>query len=414
LSEKQNEVKTMFERKILAKIKKHLGSDQVTVITGARQTGKTTILEQLNSFLKDKGEKVFSLTLEDPAMLNALNENPENIFKYISSYKKRIFLLLDEVQYLAEPSGFLKLIYDKYRKQIKIIATGSSAFYIDRKFSDSLAGRKRIFELYPLDFEEFLVFRRHDDLITEWHEIRKRSNYVSTHRILIQSLFDEYLTFGGYPAVVTEDDPEEKKTILKELFFSYLKRDVLEAGIQNQDKFYVLMTLLAHQCGSLLNINELANTLRISVTAVENYIYILRKCFHINLVRPFYTNIRKELTRMPKTYFNDTGYRNVIINQFSPVSQRIDRGELAENYVYIRLRQLNEADRIKYWRTADGNEVDFVIPENTDKGSAIEVKFDQSEFRLSKYKKFTALYPGFELKCRAYLSEGNSDNIIGL
>jgi len=404
----------MFERRILIKIRKNLDSEQIIVITGARQTGKTTILEQLNSFLKKKGEIAYLITLEEPGILNALNEHPENIFRYITTGSKKIYLLLDEVQYLTDPSNFLKLIYDKYKKQIKIITTGSSAFYIDRKFSDSLAGRKRIFELYPLDFEEFLVFRRHEDLISDWNEIRKRSGYISSGRHLIQSLFDEYLIFGGYPAVVLENDMEEKKTILKDLFSSYLKRDVLEAGIQNQDKFYVLMALLAHQCGSLLNINELANTLRISVTAVENYIYILRKCFHVSLIRPFYTNIRKELTRMPKIYFNDTGFRNVIISQFIPVLQRTDRGVIVENYVYIRLRQLHETDQIKYWRTSDGNEVDFIIPENNSKGSAIEVKFDKSEFRLSKYKKFNALYPGFKLTCRSYISDNNSDNIIGL
>jgi len=404
----------MQERKILSEIKKQLNKEQITVITGARQTGKTTLLDQLCHFLTEKDEKVYLITLEDPSVLNALNEHPENILKYITIGKKRIFLLLDEIQYLEDPSNFLKIMYDKYRKQVKVIVTGSSAFYIDRKFSDSLAGRKRIFNLYPLDFEEFLIFRGHKDLIAEWQEIKKRSDYISSHRILIQALFDEYLTYGGYPAVVVENDPEEKKIILKELFSSYLKRDVLEAGILNQDKFFVLMTLLAHQCGSLLNMNEISNTLGISVTAVENYIYILRKCFHIEIMRPFYTNIRKELTRMPKVFFNDTGFRNVIIGQFSPVSQRTDRGILVENYVYIRLRQIYDADRLKYWRTADGNEIDFIIPENNHKGYALEVKYAKSEFRLSKYKKFTGLYPGFELSCRAYLSGNNADNIIGL
>jgi len=404
----------MYERKILGIIKKNLGNSQIIILTGARQTGKTTILAQLNSYLTDKGEVAFFITLEDPSVLAALNEHPEKIFQFIRTGKKRIFLLMDEIQYLKDPSNFLKLLNDKYRQTIKIIATGSSAFYMDVKFTDSLAGRKRIFELYPLDFEEFLVFRSHEDLIAEWNEIRKKSDYVSSERKVIESLFDEYLTFGGYPAVVTENDPEEKKVILKELFSSYLKRDTIEAGVQNQDKFYNLMVLLAHQCGSLLNTNELAGTLKLSVTAVENYIRILIKCFHVSLVKPFFTNIRKELTKMPKAYFNDTGFRNIIINQFSGIMQRTDRGVLIENYAYIRLRQLSDPDIIRYWRTADGNEVDFIVPESPGNGFAIEVKFDQSEFKLSRYKKFTTLYPGFDLTCRAYQSDSNSGNIIGL
>jgi len=404
----------MFERKILGEIKNHLGDDQAIILTGARQTGKTTILEQLNNYLTGISEIVYFFTLEDPAILHALNEHPEKIFQFVRTGNKRIFLLLDEIQYLNNPSNFLKFMYDKYREKIKIIATGSSAFYIDRKFSDSLAGRKRIFELYPLDFEEFLIFRKRDNLIPEWNEIRGRADYLSPDRIIIKSLFDEYLTFGGYPAVVIEDDHERKKSILKELFSSYMRRDVVESGIQNQDKFFKLMILLAHQCGSLLNTNELSGTLKLSVTAVENYLYILRKCFHIDLVRPFYSNIRKELIKMPKVYFNDTGFRNIIINQFIQVSQRTDKGILLENYVYIRLRQLFGSDKVKFWRTADGDEVDFIIPEGNERGSAIEVKFDESEFRYSKYKKFIGLYPGFRLKCRAYISNNNSGNIIGL
>ncbi len=404
----------MLERKLMGKIKDHLEKKQVTIIVGARQTGKTTILEQMESLLQAMGKPTYLLTLEDPRLLNSLNEHPENIFKFIKSESSRVYLLIDEIQYLSNPSNFLKFLYDKHKNRIKIVATGSSAFYIDMKFSDSLAGRKQIFELFPLDFEEFLTFRGQKQLIGEWHEMRKRSEYIPISRSQIQALFDEFITFGGYPAVVLEDTVKGKKNLLKELFTSYLKRDIQEAGVQNQEKFFNLMTLLAHQSGSLLNINELANTLKLSVTAVDNYIHILRKCFHISLVRPFYTNIRKELTKMPKVYFNDNGFRNIIINQFNPISQRVDRGVLIENYAYIRLRQLHDADNVKYWRTSDGNEVDFIIQDDTVKSLALEVKFNYSEFKISKYKKFTSLYPDFDFQCRAYLSNNNKQNIIGL
>lgn len=404
----------MPERKILSEVKDHLKSDQISVITGARQTGKTTVLEQLHDFLTDKGEAVYLFTLEDINFLNAFNEHPENVFRFMKQENKRTVLLLDEIQYLDNPSNFLKLLYDKYKKQLKIVATGSSAFYIDKKFKDSLAGRKRIFELYPLDFEEFLIFREQDHLIADWYELKNRADYISPQRNSLQTLFEEYLTFGGYPSVVLEQNTEKKTALLKELFSSYLKRDMHESGIQNPDKFFNLITLLAHQCGSLLNINEMANTLQLSVTAIENYLYVMRKCYHINLVRPFYTNIRKELTKMPKIYFNDTGFRNAVINQFTPVAQRIDKGILIENYMYVRLRQIYNTDMIKFWRTADGNEVDFIIPENQENGQAIEVKFNQSEFKASKYKKFKTLYPGFPVTCRAYISESNANNIIGL
>jgi len=403
-----------FERKIVANIKKHLSRKEITVITGARQTGKTTVLKQIEKFLSEKGETSYLLTLEDPLLLNNLNEHPEKIFQFIRLNDKKIYLMLDEIQYLDNPSNFLKLIFDKYEQQIKLIVTGSSAFYIDTKFSDSLTGRKQIFELYPLDFEEFLVFKEKEELIIEWQEIRNSTDYISHKRNQIQSLFDEYLTYGGYPAVVLEKDINEKKFKLKELFSSYLKRDVLEAGVQNQDKFFNLITLLANQCGSLLNTNEISNTLKLSVTAVEHYLYILRKTYHIKLVRPFYTNIRKELTKMPKVFFNDLGFRNIIINRFSPIPQRLDRGIVAENFVFIRLRQLYDHQIIKYWRTSDGNEIDFIIPQEEAKGVAIEVKFSQSEYKALKYKKFTVLYPDFHVICKAFHADKNENNILAM
>lgn len=403
----------MYRRKILDVLYDHMDKNQVTVITGARQTGKTTIIEHLAERLQSEDKPVHLFTLEDPVLLNALNEHPDHIFRFIKETSQRIYIFVDEIQYLNNPSNFLKYIFDKYKNKLKLVVTGSSAFYIDRKFKDSLAGRKKIFELYTLDFEEFLVFKNQESLIEELAEIRRRGDYISPVRNLILPLFDEYLTYGGYPAVVKEDSNAGKLSVLQEIFSSYLKRDITESGVQNPDKFYSLIAILAHQTGSLLNINELANTLQISVTAVDNYIYILRKCYHIQLVKPFYSNIRKELTKMPKFYFNDNGFRNVIINQFDHIPLRPDRGILAENYTFIRLRQIYGSDMLRFWRTAAGNEVDFIIPENKTKGKAIEVKFNISEFRPSKYKLFQNAYPGFNLSCKAYMGNNNAEGLVG-
>lgn len=389
---------------------------EYAVIVGARQTGKTTLLNQLYQYLSAEKKKVYQMSLEDPVLLNSFNKHPENIFNFIPAPgDDKIYLLIDEVQYLDHPSNFLKLLYDKFAEKIKIIATGSSAFYIDRKFTDSLAGRKHLFELYTLDFEEFLDFKTSDHLlIKEWSEIRRNENYISARRNEIKAWFDEYLTFGGYPSVVLADNNEQKILKLKELYTSFIKRDILEAGVQQHDKFFNMLSILAHQTGSLLNMNELSNTIKLSVTAVENYIYVLRKCFHISLVRPFFKNIRKEITKMPKIYFNDFGLRNILLNQFLPVEQRLDRGELVENYIFIRLRQLYEKDQIRFWRTTDGNEIDFVMTMSPNNGFAIEAKFNESEFKPKKYKNFNEHYPDYPLQCRAYNSESNDSNIIGL
>ncbi|MBS3772329.1 MAG: ATP-binding protein [Bacteroidales bacterium] len=412
------------KRHIHDKINAHLNKKEYTIITGARQVGKTTLLRQFYKELKKAGKKVFYLSLENIDVLNALNEHPEKIFQFTerpinpletdAKSEERIFLLLDEVQYANDPSGFLKYLFDTYLSHLKIIATGSSAFYIDRKFKDSLAGRKKIFHLHPLNFQEYLEFSGKKDLSDEVQTLRERKDYFSLKKQEIKEYFDDYLIYGGYPAVVLENDSELKKEILLELRDSYIKRDILESGIRNDMDFYNLMKILAGQTGNLVNKNELSKTLRIHLSTIENYLSTLEKCFHISLVKPFYKNLRKEIVKMPKVYFNDLGLRNALLNRFSGIEEREDTGVLLENYVYQRLVQIYPQEDIKFWRTADGNEVDFVVSSDYKNGKAYEVKSRDSEYKPTKYKKFTENYPNINLSIIAYNSRDKNIPIIDL
>ncbi|PJA09901.1 MAG: AAA family ATPase, partial [Flavobacteriales bacterium CG_4_10_14_0_2_um_filter_32_8] len=311
----------------------------------------------------------------------------------------RIYLLIDEIQYLDNPTNFLKFLYDEYEYNVKVVVTGSSAFYIDAKFKDSLAGRKRVFQLYPLSFNEFLVFKRQEKINKEIAYHASEPSYVSQYLTSTESLLREYLTYGGYPAIVLENDWEEKKHLLNELKNSYLRRDILESGVDKENKFLMLVKLLADQIGNLVNKNELGNTIGLDNKTVEHYVYILEKCFHVDLLKPFYRNLRKELTKMPKVYFNDLGLRNSILGRFENPINRIDKGALLENFIYNQLRIKHDSYLLKYWRTADGNEVDFVVEESFDNGYALEVKWDKSQFKPKKYKKFVSSYPNFPLSC---------------
>ncbi len=394
----------MTRAKALQILKNHLVKPQHTIIIGPRQIGKTTLVKQLATILKQQDELCYFLTFEDPTILDAINNHPENIFNYTQLPSelpdhKRLYLIIDEVQYAQEPSNFLKLLYDKYAPKLKIIATGSSAFYIDRSFKDSLAGRKKVFEFFPLAFDEFLHFKQEDKLVAEWELLLKRKDYQGPHKNKIDALFDEYLIYGGYPAVVLADTLQEKQELLAELVNSYLKKDALEAGVRDELKFFQLTRILAQQTGSLVNHHELANTLQMVSSTIENYIYLMQKSFIVQLVTPFFGNIRKELTKMPKVFFNDNGLRNALLNNFDRIDDRLDKGELLENYVYNRLKQKHGADYVHFWRTADGNEVDFVVTEKLNIGKAYEVKYNDAQFKPSKYKKFTAAYPDFALQC---------------
>jgi len=391
-----------MKRHLFPKLLQHLDKKEFTIITGARQTGKSTLMRQLSEHCKENETPTVFLNLENKQLLNDLDLSPLNILSYLPDTKKRIVVFIDEVQYLKEPSNFLKLLYDEYVDKIKIVATGSSAFYLDRSFTDSLAGRKRIFWLSPCSFSEYLALRGKDDLWKEVAEIQKNSRYKSLQIDILRQEWDSFMLFGGYPAVITEPNRTEKIARLAEIRDSFLKRDILEAGVQNETAFYNLFRLIASQTGNLLNTSELSSTLRIKNETVHNYLYVLQKCFHITLVKPFFQNVRKELTKMPKAYLHDNGLRNSLLNSFQPIVERMDKGMIWENMVFTQLCEKYAADEINFWRTADNNEVDFVLPK-IENPQAIECKYDGKQESMSKYRKFIENYPTIPLSFYSYL-----------
>ncbi|MFA5091521.1 MAG: ATP-binding protein [Candidatus Paceibacterota bacterium] len=307
----------------------------MALITGPRQTGKTTMLFHMYSKLKKEGKRCYFFSLEDPTLLAKLDEHPDNLINIIEGIdKEKKYIFIDEIQYLKNPSNFLKFNYDKYKGKIKLIVTGSSAFYIDKKFKDSLAGRKRIFFLNVFSFEEFLLAKK----------LKIKDLKLSDKK----ELMNEYITYGGYPRVILSEDNEEKKIILHDIAYAYTKRDIDDAGIQKDEIFYKLFVLLSDQIGKTININELANTLNVSKTIINNFLYIMRKSFHIYLVSPYFRNLRKELTKMNKIYFNDFGLRNVFLNNFDKLEHRDDKGEILENMIYKKLLETTDEININY------------------------------------------------------------------
>ncbi|MCU0407869.1 MAG: ATP-binding protein [Bacteroidales bacterium] len=387
----------MIRRKLFNRLLEHLPKKEFTIVTGSRQTGKTTLLKQLDEHCKNQDLPTAFLNLENKAILLELNASPLNIFKFLPQTDKRIIIFIDEIQYLDDPSNFIKLLYDEHAGQIKIIASGSSAFFIDDKFRDSLAGRKRIFNLLTCSFPEHLELRAKLDLLSELNRLVKKPDLKSSLVDYLKIEWEDYLIYGGYPAVITETDTNEKINRLRDIMESYVKRDILESGVVNEIAFHRLFRILAEQSGMLVNVNELSSTLRIKNETVSNYLAVLQKCFHIILARPFSQNLRKELTKMPKAFLLDTGMRNCLLNNFQPLALRADRGELWESYVFRKLADKYGLDAICFWRTSAGNEVDFIIP-GTPEPAAVEAKYDITSVNPSKYKIFRKAYPWIRLK----------------
>jgi predicted AAA+ superfamily ATPase len=398
-----------IERDITEKLQTLMADERILLLLGARQTGKTTLLRKL----KERTEGTTHLfSLEDPLLRAKLNETPEAIFQYIPKPESgRIFLFLDEIQYLNDPSNFLKYIYDIYGDHIKLIGTGSSAFYIDKTFKDSLAGRKRIVTVAPFSFHEFLAAKETPQQLIDALSPLPSALTTARKRTLLTPVRDElgrlmreYLLYGGYPAVVIEQDPEEKCERLQELFQSLLKKDFHEAGIKNEKAFYAILKMLAAQSGSTVSSLELANTVGVSLPTVKNYLYVLQKASIITECRPFSRNVRKELTKMPKYYFNDTGYRNAVLASFRPIDDRLDSGATLET-AFFGICAKAGVDPINFWRTQDGREIDFILGEEL----AFELKMNPTKFSPKQYKRFTDVYPDIPLRPVTWNSETDLD-----
>ena len=353
----------LYSRKITSEITKWLPEKEIIILNGPRQVGKTSLLEILKNELIKSGiseKTIFYLNLEEIKILETLNQDPENLLKYITSQKEKNYFLLDEIQYLDNPSNFLKHLYDKYAGKIKIIATGSSSLELKAKFQDSLAGRKISFSVNPLNFEEFLIFKDFPYL-----DYLKKENLPKDIKNNFDKALSEYLIYGGMPAVVLQNDWELKQKMLEEYVSAYINKDIRAIGkVENIADFNTLTKILAAQIGNLLNINELGDTVGIPRREVKKYLDLLEFTFVLDKIFPFKKNIRTQITKMPKVYFFDLGVRNAILGNFLEMESRSDAGHLFENFVFLELKNQRK-DRIFFYRTKTKSEIDFVIEDNS-------------------------------------------------
>lgn len=369
-----------FNRKITNIIEKWIDEKEIIVLNGPRQVGKTTILKILIEKLEKKEvdkKRIFYLNLEELNILNDLNDNPENIFKYITLKNERNYFFIDEIQLLDNPSNFLKHIYDKYGEDIKLVITGSSNLELKAKFQDSLAGRKVVFRINPLDLEESLWFQNFEYL-----------DYLNKEEIPlnIKNEFDkkltEYLIYGGMPAVVLQTDIDKKRKLLNEYVNAYINKDIRSIGkIENISGFNALVKIISSQIANLLNINEICNTLGLGRREVLKYLELLEHTYVVDRVIPYDANIRSQLTKMPKTYFFDLGIRNLILNNFLEPGSRTDAGALFENFVFMELKNLRE--KIFFYRTVNKAEIDFIV-EMGSSLALVEVKYKNIKNKIDE------------------------------
>lgn len=407
--------KKLVSREIFPQIKNHLKDKEITVITGARQTGKTTLLLQLKDYLiKDKKIspskiKIFNLDLITDL---TLFRDQADFIKYLKDELRingNLYIFIDEVQRLENPGVFLKGIYD-LMLPVKFVVTGSSSLEVKAKISESLAGRKRIFSLYPFSFCEFLSFKNN----ALCRLISKPKAISSYHRREIFDYLYDFILYGSYPRVALEDNKEEKMRFLEEIYSSYIERDIIGfMKVKNQFAYTKLVTLLAGQIGQLINLHEISSTIRLNHRTLDNYLYLLENTYVLVRLRPYFTNLRKELTKMPKVYFIDTGLRNFALKNFAAFEDNRDKGSLLENFCFSSLVKIWKGS-IYFWRTKEKTEVDFLVKDMYGNIIPIEVKAQRLakpvisrgfQSFLKKYKVKKGYIVNLDLKSKVKLND---------
>jgi len=334
-----------IKRKILLRISRFLEYKEAIVIYGARQVGKTTIMKMLIKQLKDNGipdEAVFYFDLEDLDMLNLCSQGIDFLIRYIdarTSYKGKIYLFIDEIQYLDNASNFIKLMVDNHSNRFKLITSGSSVLGIKSKIKKSLVGRIVTFEVFGLDFEEFLWFKK------KIFNLDKVADEKTEKEL--KQLFEEFIIFGTYPRIALISKIDDRRYYLKELIQTYIKKDIKDIGkIRNIMKFNNFLRILADQTGNLLNIDELASSVGIARETVYDYLTLLEGTYIARRLAPFFRNLRSELTKMPKIYFEDSGVLNYL--KYDDIVEKVS-GQLLENSIYAELRKVVGLESLRYW-----------------------------------------------------------------
>ncbi|MCR4320103.1 MAG: ATP-binding protein [Candidatus Brocadiaceae bacterium] len=378
---------TIFRRTIIDEINRYLLTDDVIVLHGARQVGKTSILYYIQNELKKDDKTNYFIDLEDSRFVSILNAGVDEFIKHLNEEgfntndkKNKLYVFIDEIQYLKDPSSFLKLTAD-HHKHIKLILSGSSSFAIKTKFKDSLVGRTVNFEIFNLSFKEFLLFRG--------YHFEDKKVYTQKKIDELKSLFKEYVLYGGYPKIVLTPEVDKKEKYLQQIIDTYIKKDIRDlASIKDIDKFNKLLEALASQSGQLLNITELSNTTKIAKQTIEKYLFIMENTYILKLLRPFSKNIRSELFKLPKVYFFDTGLMQML---WLKGLQKEIISNVFETGIFMELVKRYTQNSVFYWRTKDKKEIDFILKvKNTI--LPIEVKLNFEQFNPSAVEYFNSRY----------------------
>lgn len=345
---------------------REISEPKISILLGARQVGKSTLMRQLQAKAKREGRKTVFFDLEQPPDLNRLTGPDAEVIEKLVSGPDLIFI--DEFHYLKNASRIFKAIHDS-RRSVKIYASGSSSLEIHKHLKESLAGRFVKTMIYPLSLEE-------------WKKIPA-------------FLPKEYLQWGGLPGLIHCSSDDQRLSLIENILSAYITKDI--KGLikeENIRSFNALLHLLAQSQGSVAAASSLARETGLSEPTISRHLEIMSQTYVLHAVLSYSKNLANELKKSKKYYLFDLGIRNILVKDFRPVEKRDDRGVLYESAVLLHLQsQLKPNMEIRFWRTKKGEEVDFVLLKNRIP-VPIEVKSKMSQPDIPKgLKRFLGTYP---------------------
>jgi predicted AAA+ superfamily ATPase len=352
----------LIPRTIAADLQAKLGGRRAIVLMGARQVGKTTLLQSLL-----QGQEGVLWLNADEARVRAMFDDLSAVgfAPYLAGYST---LVLDEAQRIEDIGLKLKILQDAFGEKVQIIATGSSSFELANQVNEPLTGRKWEFTLFPLTIAELVA---HNGLLAEEQALESR------------------LRYGCYPEVVAH--PDDAREILVELANDNLYKDVFRLRqIRKAAEFERLVQALAYQVGSQISVSELGATAGLDKKTAEAYIRLLEQAYVVFRIGSYARNLRNELTSSSKVFFYDVGIRNAVIGDFSAPSARSDIGGLFENFVIAELVKRGHGKPGWFWRTTAGQEVDY-LTETVAGLDSFEIKWNPAKSRPLP-KTFTQAY----------------------
>lgn len=360
-----------IQRTILDDLRRDLRREEIAFLIGPRQAGKTTIMKILQAELEAAGEKTLYLSLD--------YDGDRGHFASQQSLLRKVtleigagpgFVFIDEIQRRDDAGLFLKGLQDM-ATPYRFIVSGSGSVDLKARIRESMVGRKRVYEVYPLSLREFINFR------TGYRYVDRLPDFLDVEKDRAAELLLEYLNFGGYPRVVLEVEAREKRRVMDDIHQSYLTKDIASLlNVEKIEAYGQLLKTLADQTGKIITYAELATTLGISLPTLKNYCWYAEETYILQRITPFFRNIRSEISKAPSVYFSDLGFRNFALGVMGHLQRPDDLGFAFQNLVYLVLREKLgwSGARIHFWRTTAKTEIDFVI-ESGRRLIPVEVKY---------------------------------------